>query len=494
MSFVTVQGNRFIDANGRSLLLHGINLVNKDPSVGYLGPEAAKEFVQWRSWGLNCVRLGVLWDGLEPEPGVYNDAYLQGIDQQIAWATENDLFVILDMHQDLYSVQFADGAPEWATLTDDQPHLEESEVWSDAYFTSPAVHTAWNNFWDNAPAPDGLGLQDHYAHLWAVLAKRYANNPTVIGYDLMNEPMPGSEALQAQLMMLNKGAELLAAINEDAPNVMELAEQWLTPNGRSHILELLRDINLYAPVADAPEAVYGQFEEEKLMPFYQKVAEAIRAVDQNHILFLGTTMGSNLGMRSHIKPITSNGQRDRQQAYAPHGYDLVTDTPDLANASPERVEFIFKRHAETAVCLHMPMLVGEWGAYDRHPNTLAPAQDVVQQFEQLLCSETYWTYLPETETFPCFQAINRPYPAQVAGKLIRYRHDPQNKTFSCRWQEDPAITEPTILYLPKWLGFTAEKVTLTPATEISTQVTEFGCFLHIAPIGSATIRQFNFHL
>ena len=128
-----------------------------------------------------------------------------------------------------------------------------------------------------------------------MLAKRYANNPTLIGYDLMNEPMPGSEALQAQLLMLNKGAELLAAINDDAPNVMELAEQWLTPNGRSHILELLRDINLYAPVADAPEVVYGQFEEEKLMPFYQKVADAIRAVDQNQYHLHGNNHGVQFG-------------------------------------------------------------------------------------------------------------------------------------------------------------------------------------------------------
>ena len=152
-------------------------------------------------------------------------------------------------------------------------------------------------------------------------------------------------------------------------------------------------------------------------------------------------MGSNLGMRSHLTTLTADGERDRQQAYAPHGYDLVTDTPDLANASPERVEFIFKRHAETAVRLQMPMLVGEWGAYDRHLNTLAPAQDVIQQFERLLCSETYWTYLPETETFPCFQAINRPYPARIAGKLRNYCHDPKNNIFNCTWEEDPQIEE-----------------------------------------------------
>lgn len=489
MSFVTIQGNQFVDGNGRSLLLHGINLVNKDPAVGYLGDEGAAQFAAWRSWGLNCIRLGVIWDGLEPEPGVYNEPYLRGIDQQIAWAAENDLFVILDMHQDLYSVRFADGAPEWATLTDDLPHIEESEVWSDAYFTSPAVHAAWNNFWDNAPAPDGLGLQDHYAAMWALLAARYADNPTVIGYDLMNEPMPGSLALNAQLSMLAKGAELLAELDEDAPNVMELAEQWLTPNGRSHILNLLRDITLYAPVADAPQPLYGEFERDKLMPFYQRVANAIRTVDSNHILFMGTTMGSNLGMPSHIQPLSANDQRDPLQAYAPHGYDLVTDTPDLANASPERVEFIFRRHGETAVRLQMPMLVGEWGAYDSHPDTLEPAQDVVRQFEQLLCSETYWTYLPETETFPCFPAINRPYPAQIAGELETYTTNPQSKTFSCTWLEDPTLGTPSIIYLPNWLHFDQNRMQLSPESEVTVQTTENGLFLQIESVGEATTRQ-----
>jgi len=490
MSFISIQDDRFIDASGRHLLLHGINLVNKDPADGYIGDEEPADFAAWRSWGLNCVRLGVIWDGLEPEPGIYNEKYLQAIDRQIAWAAENDLFVILDMHQDLYSVLYADGAPAWATLINGQPHLSESGVWSDAYFTSPAVHAAWDNFWDNAPAPDGVGLQDHYAKLWAVIARRYAGNPMVAGYDLMNEPMPGSPALQGQLLMLSAGAERLAqGGGENEPDVTELAEQWLTPGGRSYILNLLRDIALYGPVADAPEGLYAEFERENLMPFYRRVAAAIRSVDQNHIIFTGTTMGSNLGMRSHIEPLAVSGQRDALQAYAPHGYDLVTDTADVANASPERFEFIFRRHGETAARLRMPVLVGEWGAYDRHPGTLVPAQHVIRQFEQMLFSETYWTYLPETEHIPCFQAISRPYPVSVSGRLLRYHYEPFDGSFSCVWLEDPAIDAPSIVYLPEWFSFDSQALQLDPVSDVSPQSSGSGCYLKITPTGTTATRQ-----
>jgi endoglycosylceramidase len=492
MSFVKVEGSRFLDASGRHLLLHGINLVNKDPSVGYIGEEGPTDFALWRSWGLNCVRLGMIWDGLEPEPGVYNEGYLQAIDQQIDWAAANDLYVILDMHQDLYSVLFADGAPAWATLTDGNPHLSESGVWSDAYFTSPAVHAAWDNFWANAAAPDGVGLQEHYAHLWAQIAGRYAGNRTVIGYDLMNEPMPGSMALQAQLLMLSVGAERLA---KDAAgralSAVELAEQWLTPEGRSNILDLLRDIAIYAPVADASEALYASFEIEKLMPFYRRVMTAIRAVDQDHIVFLGTTMSSNLGMRSHIQPVHIDEARDSLQAYAPHGYDLVTDTPDIAAPSAERIEFIFRRHGETAARLAMPALVGEWGAYDRHPGTLAPAQHVVHQFERLLFSETYWAYLPGTQEMPCFQAINRPYPARISGRLIHYSHEPSTRTFTCQWMEDPAVGAPSTVFVPEWFDFESLLVQLEPPGNIKVQPTGAGCFLEITPLADSGARRLH---
>ena len=93
----------------------------------------------------------------------------------IGWAEKYGLYVFLDMHQDLYSCKYSDGAPEWATLTDERPHITEGNmVWSDAYITSPAIQRAFDNFWANTPASDGVGIQEHYARAWRHVAKRYA--------------------------------------------------------------------------------------------------------------------------------------------------------------------------------------------------------------------------------------------------------------------------------------------------------------------------------
>jgi len=499
-SLVTHTG-RFIDPQGRQVLLHGINLVNKDPKAGYLGLADLKTFAAFRRWGLNCVRLGVIWDGLEPEPGVFEEAYLQGIDRQIAWAKANDLYVFLDMHQDLYSVLYADGAPEWATLTGDKPHIHLGGVWSDAYFTSPAVQTALDNFWKNAPAPDGLGLQEHYARAWAMLARRYAHEPAVIGYDLMNEPFPGSVAAASQVLLFERGAELLAQLDgpaaqpegQVAQSAEALAAQWLDPEGRFQILQRLKDISLYTQIIDVTRPIYNEFEQGALKNLYQRVAEAIRIADPRRILFLETSMGSNMGVYSGIEPLSSGGQRDPQQAYAPHGYDLVVDTARIASASAERVELIFSRHAETAQRWDWPMLVGEWGAYGMQPGTLSSARDVVRIYERLLCSDTYWAYEPTIEMADCFPAIWRPYPERVAGRLESYHYDPQNWSFECTWLEDPAIPYPSVIYLPGWLGYDgtdhdSRKPALIPDGKYQIEAHAGGIWLHIPPAGQAGKR------
>jgi len=101
-------------------------------------------------------------------------------------------------------MKYSDGAPEWATLTDGKPHIAEGAVWSDAYFTSQAVHAAFDNFYANKPGPGGVGLQDRYAQAWRFLAEHYANNATVIGYDLMNEPFAGKSGSAGHIDALGK--------------------------------------------------------------------------------------------------------------------------------------------------------------------------------------------------------------------------------------------------------------------------------------------------
>ena len=463
-NFISVKDQKFIDAEGRQIILHGVNVVNKNSKVNYLGDETIEDFAKMHQWGFNCIRLGIIWDGLEPGPGVYDEQYLKGIDERIKWAKENDLYVILDMHQDLYSVLFSDGAPEWATITDGHVFEKSQSVWSDAYFTSHAVQTAWDNFWANTPASDGVGIQDHYAKTWQHVAKRYSSEATIVGYDIMNEPFLGSEAIQIFPTMLSKGAELLSQIpGSGNPSVKELAYKWITHEGRFEILQVLGDTALYKQIVDATFPIYSEFEKTKLMGMYNKVAQAIREVDKKHILFLETTMGSNIGVYTSIEPILDKeGNRDPLQAYAPHGYDLVTDTKFVASPSFDRIQFIFKRHYETSQRLNMPTIVDEWGAYGNYKNTLPAAQNVVQQFEKYLFSDTYWDYSKGMEKLDHFKGLSRPIPLHIAGNLESYLHNPNKRTFECKWEEDGKTNSPTIIYIPEWISLSEDNIHIEP--------------------------------
>ena len=69
------------------------------------------------AWGMNAVRFLVLWAGVEPSYGQYDDAYIEGIAQRIEWARDANLLVVLDMHQDVYGEGFSNGGgPELDTF------------------------------------------------------------------------------------------------------------------------------------------------------------------------------------------------------------------------------------------------------------------------------------------------------------------------------------------------------------------------------------------
>ncbi len=96
------------------------------------------------------------------------------------------------MHQDHWSTEFhGEGAPAWATMDRRNSRIPSSALPAIGYWLSPAENYAWKSFWDNVAAPDGLGLQDHYAQTWENVASYFSGNPAVIGYDVMNEPFPG---------------------------------------------------------------------------------------------------------------------------------------------------------------------------------------------------------------------------------------------------------------------------------------------------------------
>ena len=487
--FLQVKENRFVDALGRQVLLHGMSIINKNREEGYRSWQGPDDFARMRNWGMNCVRLGILWDGLEPAPGVFDAAYLEQVDQRIAWAEAAGLYVFLDMHQDLYSWRYSDGAPDWATLTDGLPHAAPGGVWSDAYLTSPAVQRAFDNFWANAPCADGVGVQDHFARAWAHVAARYAENPTIIGYDLFNEPNIGSGNLQAQAAMAQAVAQALSERKgEPAPSPEALGAMWLDPKKRGALVELLGDIDIYTALVDAGGPVFAAFERDKLMPMFQRAAKAIRAVDNHHILFLETSMSANMGIPTGVVPLRrADETRDPQQAFAPHGYDIVVDTPQLLHGNNSRVQLIFQRHGETAQRLAMPMLVGEWGAFgNAGPGIMPAARFLVRQFEILRCSDTYWDYGRDIEKQAYFEVLERPIPLRIAGELLSYRYDPDKNEFTCRWQEDGNTTAPTQVFLPARVYRDRSGISLHPeetpfSVEPASENTE-NVFIRIPPL------------
>lgn len=72
----------FRDPEGRQTIFHGVNAVYKTaPYIPTIGEHASfdpqnslnsKDIEDLKSWGMNLVRLGVMWEAVETSRGVYN--------------------------------------------------------------------------------------------------------------------------------------------------------------------------------------------------------------------------------------------------------------------------------------------------------------------------------------------------------------------------------------------------------------------------------------
>lgn len=56
-----------------------------------------------RAWGLNLVRLGVMWEAVETSEGTYNQTYLDEVEKLINQLGEYGIYTMVDMHQDVMS-------------------------------------------------------------------------------------------------------------------------------------------------------------------------------------------------------------------------------------------------------------------------------------------------------------------------------------------------------------------------------------------------------
>ncbi|MGP0029367.1 MAG: glycoside hydrolase family 5 protein [Acidimicrobiales bacterium] len=221
-------------------------------------PARGDDFAQMRALGFNVVRLVLNWSQLEPTPGTYSSQYLARVAQVVGWAHQQGIYVILDMHQDQYSRYIlpaskaaapsgcvpsggSDGAPAWAVMTDGKPGCAVEGIDD----LNPAEGAAFLNFWDNATVPaaqgsaPGPGLEDHYIGALAALANRFEDDSTVLGYELMNEPQPGSlssipvtNAYQASSQQLypfyTRAVEALTGVRDGKPTCPTISPTSLT--------------------------------------------------------------------------------------------------------------------------------------------------------------------------------------------------------------------------------------------------------------------------
>jgi len=231
--FVSIQGTDLVRPDGEKLFIRGTNLGNWLNPEGYMfgfsktnsarfinemlcqlvGEETAAQF--WEdfkdnyitrsdiafiaSTGANTIRLPFHYKLFTDEDYMGRSSNHDGyerIDSVVEWCRDNKLYLILDMH--------------------DAPGGQTGDNIDDSYgypwlFESPSA-------------------QQLLCNIWSGIAERYANEPVILGYELMNEPIAhyfdNKDELNAKLEPLYKRAT--AAIREHDKNHIILlgGSQW----------------------------------------------------------------------------------------------------------------------------------------------------------------------------------------------------------------------------------------------------------------------------
>jgi len=153
LSRVSVQGPRFVTADGQPLVFRGLAMSDPD-KLERNGQWNRAYFEAAKSWGANIVRFAV-------HPAAWRihgqQEYLKLLDRGVAFAREQDLYVILDWH----SIGNLPGGKFFALNSELYP-------------------------------PDGYRTtKEETFEFWRTMARRYGKETTVAFFELFNEPALG---------------------------------------------------------------------------------------------------------------------------------------------------------------------------------------------------------------------------------------------------------------------------------------------------------------
>ncbi len=356
---------------------------------------------QIAGFGYDAVRLAISWSLLEPRPGVIDRTYIDRIAQVVGWLGARGIYSVIDMHQDAWSkylytpsgarcppplspvtgVHEADGAPGWAST-----HLTPVCSFG-AREVDPAVQEDFQSFWSDAAAPDGVGLQEHFAAALAAVAARFVSDPAVAGYDVLNEASPG----------------------------------YVAP-----------------PVMDATE----------LYPFYAKTISVIRSrvAGFRQLFFIEPDVTRDVTDSRYALGPWSGYSNFRNVVYAPHVYTHVF-TPDALTGAPASLFPVSSGYAAAAAdarALGLPLWDGEFGANISDDATTL--RDHYLQQDNLNIGGALWVWKADNDTSSGFSVLHKPfgmgvpfpsrvtytdraYPVETAGTLKAFSYDPSKRTF-----------------------------------------------------------------
>ena len=94
MDNIKVDGNRFLDENGRTVIFKGLSISDPD-KIEKDGHWGRKHFEVIKSWGVNLVRIPVHPISVR-QRGIYE--YIKLLDDAVDWCSELGMYIIIDWH------------------------------------------------------------------------------------------------------------------------------------------------------------------------------------------------------------------------------------------------------------------------------------------------------------------------------------------------------------------------------------------------------------
>lgn len=373
----------FVDARGRAVFWLGVNAVGdaKDPP-DFLPGLADADYDLLATWGVTLARVLLFWEAIEPAPGEYDDVYLATIRDELDRLGARGIDVLLDMHQDVFGRGFgSSGAPDWACPEENYATFEWTDPWFMNYL-SPEVTACFDHLWTT---PE---LQERYREAWRHAAEVLGDHPAVLGFDLMNEPYPGSQA---------------------------------------------------------------RFEEDVLGPLYDEVAAALAAAAPGRASFLEPAVSFNLGLDTDLPPF-AEGRVFAPHYYPPftEGGAYEGDIDDVRAELALHVRAAVRLGAPLVVGeVGIRNDVGDADRYlaDAIDAVLSLGGSPVVWALSRGGSGGFALLDEDGAPWPTAEALPRPYAHRVAGRLVSTSYDRANAELTVTWAET-GVDADTEIVLP----------------------------------------------